>query len=442
MTEFRLAADVADAMGSSPRITAELTSGETLLASVKTDRDSTITGEARLPVAELSHFAPSVDLPGCLVRASFRVPGDGTEPTGEVALEGVMAKLSPQVPTISSLTGSLLYADEAIRIDELSGEMGDEPVTLSGAYSFADDEDSPIDIRIAARNALLVRAPGIQLRSDLDVDLTGSSESMRLAGDVDVTEARYTSPVQLFSLGTSAASPSPDLQVFGPDTDWARTLLLDVGVTADRTIVMSNNLFDGTLSADMTIGGNLAVPRPTGRVFTDAGTVRLPTARLQVEELEVRFLAEAAFAPEVYLVASTSIQGYDMNVTVDGQLPSVEVRIVSAPPLPTDEALVLLTTGARSSDLSFAPDVSGTLTAVGTVVGRQILNQLSRQMTEEERGFLERLDFEVERERESGEIGNVGVEYRLGDDENWVLLFDRKEEESYTLQLAWRLWID
>ena len=63
-------------------------------------------------------------------------------------------------------------------------------------------------------------------------------------------------------------------------------------------------------------------------------------------------------------------------------------------------------------------------------------------MSEDEREFVERIEFEVERERETGQIGEVGVEYQLGDDDNWVLLFDRKAEESYTLQLAWRLWID
>lgn len=282
----------------------------------------------------------------------------------------------------------------------------------------------------------------MQVRSDIDVALAGGAESTRMSGSIDVTAARYTRPIQLFSLGTTAASPSSDPQLPGIEADWARSVLLDVEVNADRTIVIDNNLFTGTLSAYLTIGGNAAVPRPTGRVFTDVGTVRLPSARLEVEELELHSPAETASAPQLRLIATTQVQGYAMNVTVSGSVPSVEVRIVSSPRLPTDEAILLLTTGTRRSDLSFTPNVSGTLTALGAVFGRQILSQLPDQIADEDRRFIERIEFEIERERETGRIGEIGVEYQLGDEERWFLLFNRKTEESYTLQLAWRLWLD
>ncbi|MFW5689250.1 MAG: hypothetical protein ACOC1U_06745, partial [Spirochaetota bacterium] len=140
--------------------------------------------------------------------------------------------------------------------------------------------------------------------------------------------------------------------------------------------------------------------------------------------------------------ATTEIEGYEMSVTASGQIPNVEVNIVPSPALPTDEALVLLTTGTRTADLDFTSDVPGTLTAVGTVVGRNFLNRLSRAFAEEGQGIFERLDFEIERSRSSGAIGDIEVEYQLADGERWFLLFDRTADENYSVQLAWRIWAE
>ncbi|HKK51545.1 MAG TPA: hypothetical protein VKA74_08150, partial [Myxococcota bacterium] len=148
MTDFQLAASIADVLDLPSTLTAELTSGDTLLASVDTDLEGGLSGEARLPVAELSHFASGIDLPGGLLRASFRIPNDGTGARGEVTLENVMMKLSPLVPTVSSLNGSLIYADEIIRTDDLSGEMGGSPVSLSGSYSLLEREGGRMQVRL------------------------------------------------------------------------------------------------------------------------------------------------------------------------------------------------------------------------------------------------------------------------------------------------------
>ncbi|MFW6355829.1 MAG: translocation/assembly module TamB domain-containing protein [Spirochaetota bacterium] len=403
-----------------------------------------LAAEIDLPLARLSHLVPEVSLLGGRATGSFDLNRDGANDsafTGEVVVEEGLVKVSPTVPTLSSVNARATYADGAFVIEEVSALMGGAPVTASGRYGPDESGDSTFEVSVTGESVLLARSPDLRARADVDATWRSSEASTSVNGSAVVTDVLYTRPVELFSLGTGAASPNQEFTLFQIESDWARSVDLNLRVTADRSIVVRNNLYDGTLSADLTLGGTAAVPRPQGRLFASSGTIMFPTAELAVEQLEVLFPSDVSFAPELRLQAVTDVQGFEMAVTVDGQIPGVQVSIVSSPPLPTDEALLLLTTGRRVEDLTFSGEVSDTLTAVGTVVGRSFVTTLSRSLEEEE-GFFERLEFEVKRSRSSGLIGDIDVEYQLTEDAPWYLLFDRQEDETYRVQVAWRLWVD
>ena len=399
-------------------------------------------GSASIPLAEIDHLLPGPTLFGGELAAEIGLSGTLSAPRadGTVRIREATLKPADGVPTIGGITGMIRLDNDGIVIDEIVAVSGGGDFSLSGELRRV-EESIGGTVSLTGRGVLLARSRGLSARGDVAVSLELENGGARLTGRVDATSVDYTRPVQLFSFGTSAAAPTPDFELFQLEGAWARDVTLDVRLVADGTARVDNNLYNGALSADVTLGGTAAVPRPNGRIFGSGGTVFLPTTMLNVRQIEVLFPPGAAFRPEIFMEGRSSIRGYDMVVTADGTIPDVEVDIVSSPPLPTDEAIVLLATGQRPAELDFTSDASGTLTAVGTMLGRTLYAEVYQSLPDESRQFLERMDFRVQQSADGGVIGDVQVEYQLADGERWFLLLDKTGEEEFRAQLAWRLWV-
>lgn len=414
--------------------------GPALLEAPARPADFTIDGTvtAEVPLMRVSHIVPGASLYGGTARAMVEVSGSVPAPelSGRLTIRDGIAKVAPSVPSISDISGTIRLSDGEFTTEDLSGSAGGESFAIAGTV----DTSGNGQMELSGSNLLVFRTEDLSVRGDVEAALRLEPTASSLTGRLRATDVRYSRPVELFSFGTSAARPAEDVQLFRIPGEWARNLALDVRIVGRETLSVENNLYDGRLSADLRLSGTAAVPRPSGRIFGESGTVRLPTTALAVQQVEVLFPADAAFRPVVFLQAETTIRRYDMSVTADGRMPDVEVQIVSSPALPTDEALVLLTTGRLPGELDFTADASGAVTAVGTVLGRSLYDEIAESLPEDGRRFLDRLDFEIE--QAEGVLGDVEVEYQLTDGRRWYLLFNRMEEEDYSVQLAWRLWMD
>ncbi|MFP4550423.1 MAG: translocation/assembly module TamB domain-containing protein, partial [Spirochaetales bacterium] len=408
-----------------------------------------LTGETAfdLPLGRLSHLIPGVSLLGGSVVGEVALgSGESVEASGELSINDALVKPAAGVPTISALNGRITFTERQATIEELFGRMGQEAIRVTGSVALPEIESSQsslpvIDMSIEGEGVLLARTPDVVASGDIDVSIDSGPESVRVTGRFDATEVLYTAPVQLLSLGSDAETPGTGIELFYVDAEWARAVSLNIRVVADESIVVDNNLYEGELSADLRILGTAAVPRPDGRVFANDGVVTLPTATLTIEQLRVVFPPDSTLNPSIFARAQADAQGYEMLITVDGQFPNVEVDVASSPPLPTDQALVLLATGRQPSQLTFGGD-GGALEAAGTVLGRSLISDLAGSASGDGGGFFERLQFDIERDAESDLIGNVEVEYQFAEGEPWYLLIERVQAEEYTVQLSWRLWAD
>ena len=66
---------------------------------------------------------------------------------------------------------------------------------------------------------------------------------------------------------------------------------------------------------------------------------------------KVRFRPEAPFAPALEIRGTSELRPYEINVFVHGTAAAPEISFTSSPPLPENEILTLLATGATSTDL-------------------------------------------------------------------------------------------
>ena len=73
----------------------------------------------------------------------------------------------------------------------------------------------------------------------------------------------------------------------------------------------------------------------------------------------LRFSEKTKFDPEINLRASSRVQEYEVNLIVYGRVSAPKTIITSDPPLPESEAVSLLATGLKASDLDNSNAIAG-----------------------------------------------------------------------------------
>jgi autotransporter translocation and assembly factor TamB len=271
----------------------------------------------------------------------------------------------------------------------------------------------------------------MRVRADVDLRATGEIQGPSLTGTVVVRNTEYTRDTALLSVGGPAAVETPGFQLFQVPGEFARNTSISLSVRGNESIEVHNNLFQGAVSTDLELGGTLAVPVPAGRVSTEDSVLLLPLTTIDIEQAQLRFPRSNPFEPTISGRGSARIRGHDLRVIASGTLPDVEVEVSSDPPLPQDEALILLTTGRTPDSLA----ESGA--SLGTLLGEQLIRNLTGPRQE---GGLQQVDVRIGENISPEGVESLEVGFNLGEEDRWYLVFKRSQEERYSLDLAWRFW--
>jgi hypothetical protein len=119
-----------------------------------------------------------------------------------------------------------------------------------------------------------------------------------------------------------------------------------------------------------------------------------------------------------------------------GTVPNIEVDIASSPPLPREQAILLLTTG--QANVAGLDSARRSVVTAGRVVGRRLSRLLFGPESGTSESALGRVDIEVG--QRLSEEGNpvIEVDFALSSGETWFLQFERDEYDHYNLSLQWR----
>jgi len=356
--------------------------------------------------------------------------------TGLVRLDCPALRLAGDLPSIQDLAARIALSGREARIESFEGLLGYERFRIEGGARLPPGGSPELDLRVMGQNLLLARTPTLRLRADVDVALKGALDALAAKGSVAVSDALYSRPLSLLSEGRAAADDK--LQLFAIREGPFARLSLDIDVTAPETIRIENNVAQGLLSANLHLGGSGAVPIPEGRIDFRDLTVRIPVSgtKLKVERGQLSFPVEDPFAPRLMAGARTRMQGYDLSVAVAGRLPDLDVFVASVPPLATEDALVLLTTGTLPKDLE-RKGGSAAISMAGSYLGERLLERLSGPSDPDKESFFDRFSAEVGRDVSVTGQPTVGAEFRIT--ERWYLAGGRDKYDDYNAGILLRL---
>jgi len=179
--------------------------------------------------------------------------------------------------------------------------------------------------------------------------LEGDGQSWLLSGEVKVLGGSFREDVYPGAemLGISSL---PLLEPGQVVPAYYHRFKLDLGVATVEPLVVSNNISDLAVEADIRIAGNLAVPLLTGRVQAKAlGEIVFGERRYTVETARVEFLGKEASDPAVDIVAHTRMthreEELEIRLHLFGSARRLTYDLTSFPPRSREELSLLVLTG-------------------------------------------------------------------------------------------------
>jgi translocation and assembly module TamB len=233
-------------------------------------------------------------------------------------------------------------------------------------------------------------------------------------GQITVDRARYTRRLNWKTYpvkARTAQKPKRKLSRF-------ERAKLNIKINGSKDITIDNNFAKTELEVDLLLRGTVSSPILFGRIETDKGSVFFRNNDFEIIRASADFVDPEEMNPYLDINAETSIQGYSIRVALEGQIPNLDLSLVSDPPLDETDILGLLTHGEVGSELG------GLEAGIGTAEATSFMTGEYQDVIEERLTRLTGLDrFEVEpyasgRTRKIGP--RVSVSKRLIEDKLYV----------------------
>jgi hypothetical protein len=380
--------------------------------------------EGSLNVSDLSWVARELDgvrrLTGRL-EARGRLQGPITALAGDAVIKLSDAEFASDfdMPSLRGLTLDAAVTPEAVNIRSLIGELGGAAFELTGSWPLSKGSGAGTDLRLRGENLLLYRSESTRLRADTDLTLKGPPDRLELAGEVAVTDGRFSQNFGVLEGFATAGKPDSGqgFQLFSIRKAPWRDMVFNVRITHRSPFVIRNNLVRGSVRPDLVLKGTGEIPLLNGNVYVESTRLYLPAGRMQIENGLVRFDRADPDRPRLDLIGTSTMLGYDITAVVEGPYDEPVVTLSSTPPLPNEDLLMLLLTGQPPKSSTARADATRQGLNVAVFLGRDLITRLSGEDSAETfESILDRFDVEVGRGITRRGEDTIHSQFRLADD--------------------------
>jgi autotransporter translocation and assembly factor TamB len=331
--------------------------------------DTPISAKARLPRSSVNfvrQFVPElqrldgdvgldVDVSGTFGHPVFSGAGDMTV--------NVARFTNATLPALQGFNARITFRENAFTLDRFGGDLAGGPFTMSGRVTFVKLTEPTLDLQLRAQSVLVARNDNLTARADADIRITGPFAAANVSGNVALTNTRFLKNIDLIPIGLpgrpapQAPSERPGFFSFPspPLRDWK----FDIAIKTKDPVLIRGNLATGEATADLKLIGTGLKPGLQGVVRMEGVEATLPFSRLDVSRGSLTFTPNDSTNPTIDLQGTSVIRDYTVRVYVYGTLLSPQAIFTSEPPLPQEEIISLIATGATRQELSTGNVLAG-----------------------------------------------------------------------------------
>jgi autotransporter translocation and assembly factor TamB len=331
------------------------------------------------------------------------------------------------VPPISNFSTNITFQHDRIQIAQLKGLAGGGLFGVTGGIDLKDGTNPIFDIGVTGKQVLLTRSDGIIVRANFNLAIRGPLSSGEVSGTVGITDSRFFKDIDILPLNLPGRPPPqppqgamPKIAVETPPfKDWK----FNIAVRTDDPFLIQSNLARGRITINLQAGGTGAAPSLTGFVRVDRLVASLPFSKMEITDGRIDFVQGANILdPSLNIVGRSTVSDYDVRARIFGNVSNPTVLLDSSPPLAQGDILVLLATGATTSE--FAQDPSLLAGRATFIVLQQIFRKFfpnTNRADQQKEPFIDRFSVNIIPGNRAGEQ-NIVSSFKLT--KNWQIIGD------------------
>lgn len=328
----------------------------------------------------LSIFTPFFEeLRGLLSMAvSLKMGPSGTDIIGSAYIDRAFIKFPDFAHAFENLQSDLVFNHKKIVINSIKSDFAGGKIQALGGLEFQGKKQVPVNVTGSFDRITLNLPDKVRSSGSGNFTFSGNWFPFLLKGNYVVRDGLFAK--ELDEGGTSDGS-GEDLRrdQFLPKflvEESFQPLLLDIKVDFTKGVQAKNEMLEGSATGTMQVEGNPSKPRLTGQVRANADTkIKFRENIFDVSTAILTFDDPLEINPRINLNARTRVDGYDVNLLVQGTGKKPEISVSSIPPMPERDILSLLALG--TTDRSLTTTVGGG--QQGTGAGQQLISGVANQ---------------------------------------------------------------
>lgn len=313
------------------------------------------------------------------------IKGDWDDPDikGGMNLEDASFSLRDHPTYISSINGYLTIDKNKITLRDLSGKIGGGTVSISGIVYIKAFRFKRFYGDVKLDNITTFISRNFHVNFDGNLLYRGTLDKQTITGNLKIKRATYKEPIQLSSLIIATKRkeiPRAELSVIEKTE-------LNISISGSRNISIDNNIARTPIKVELLLRGTLASPVLFGRIESKEGLAYFRNNEFRIISASADFADPNRINPFVNLASETIIQGYKINLNLEGPMETLEMSLSSDPPLDEGEILSLLTVGYTGEQAQTAQ--SGLSTGILAGVAQEVLEDRVRNIIGLDRFYID-----------------------------------------------------
>ena len=333
----------------------------------------TLTAQGSIDARILRIVDPDVQSSGVVavdVRASGFTSSSSRTPAiqGQLEFKDVALSTAAAPVGVKKLNGTVDITSDHLQIAKMTAQVGGGPVSLAGSVAY--QPGVQFNLALQGQGVRLLYPAGT--RSSLDANLTfsGTTQGSVLNGRVVINSLGFTPDFDLSTFadqfGAGPVTPS--------QPGFADTVKLAIAVQSQGNLSATSSQVSIAGRVALQVGGTAADPVITGRTNLTSGELFYRNVRYQLQRGFIQFGNPNETQPDLNVSVTTTVEQYNLTITLRGPLDKLTTAYTSDPPLATADIINLIAQGKTTQESAAATQ------STDSIIASQAVGQLSNSV--------------------------------------------------------------
>ena len=280
---------------------------------------------------------------------------------GSLGFTGANYQNKPQGIDIRDISIELAFSENTISLTTLNAKDNDKgTVSGSGVLNYQLSEKKPLDydFNLSLNKFSPLEQDTFTTTLDGQLKFVGNQHKGKVSGDVHLTPMHIQIPEQfeenIPELNFEDKKTTDGTQDQQKTTNEKNTyqVKLNVNLLAEQQVFVRGWGLDTEWGGKLKVKGQAENPSITGALSLKRGRYEDFNKKFRLEDGTLTFSGPIPPSPFIHLLASTTVDEYEIQPNFSGSVIKPKLDIKSVPTLPKDEAMSLLLFGKSSKEIT------------------------------------------------------------------------------------------